>query len=244
MTTDTNKNIDNYITDMLSDMVTSHLRVAVNEYANKLAKKYDISAKDAMTVWDEMNPTTFSISEIPAGTGKVVKSETKRKYTRSGPAKTSGYRIFCNETRNDIKEFIIKNQQLEGKELFTETAKALGAAWKKLSDDEKKPYNDKAKEMNAEISDSQKSTDAVKKAPIKKAVVKKKETQEEIETNRRAVETPIDADEGRGEGYADEDPRGKKKTAKKTSKKIIKKTTQKPKKEESDLDSDDLEEED
>lgn len=234
MTTDTNKNIDNYITDMLSDMVTSRLRFAVNEYANKLAKKYDISAKDAMTVWDEMNPTTFSISELPAGTGKVVKSETKRKYTRSGPAKTSGYRIFCNETRNDIKEFIIKNDQLEGKELFTATARALGAAWKKLTDDEKKPYNDKAKEINAENSESEKSTDTVKKVPIKKAVIKKKETHEEI-----------DKLDGHGEGYEDEDPR-KKKTVKKTAKKIVKKSVKKSKTDEDELelDSDDLEEED
>ena len=198
--------IDTHITNMLNDIVTTHLRTAVNAYVKKLTKTHKIPTKDAMKIWDDMSPKSFNISDITAaatGTGKAAK---KRSYTRKKPSKTSGYRMFSADKREEIKQNIIQEKGLDGKELFSEVARGLGAAWKALSDDEKKPYQDRADEINRQNSSEaesesekedmsskqEKAKKTLKKAAVKKADVKKKQ--------EAAIE----------ESENEEDPRGKK----------------------------------
>jgi len=76
----------------------------------------------------------------------MVKADTKSRKVRGGkkakdpntPKKAqSAYMIFCNENRP-----IVKEENPDAK--FGEMGKLLGAKWKELSEEGKKPYNDKA----------------------------------------------------------------------------------------------------
>ncbi|KAI9140871.1 high mobility group box domain-containing protein [Paraphysoderma sedebokerense] len=73
--------------------------------------------------------------DAPMKRGKKVK---KAKDPNAPKRPLSGYFHFCAEARDGVKS---ENPGLN----VGEIAKILGAKWKELDENEKKPYNDKAK---------------------------------------------------------------------------------------------------
>jgi hypothetical protein len=73
--------------------------------------------------------------------GKKEKKE-KKEVDPSKPKKTSGYLIYSNSVRAEVKEKLIADGG-EGKP--KEVVQAIAAKWKGLGDEEKAVWNDKAK---------------------------------------------------------------------------------------------------
>merc|ERR1711879_839273 len=81
-------------------------------------------------------PPLPTMAKAAAPKKRVVK---KQKDPNAPKKAQSAYMIFCNENRPIVKE---ENPDAS----FGEMGKLLGARWKELSDEGKKPYNDKAEQ--------------------------------------------------------------------------------------------------
>ena len=78
---------------------------------------------------------------------KKAKKNTKKDESDDDKPKkkrTSGYILFSNATRDDVKTQITKDDE---KPKNTEVMKELARQWKALSDEEQSVWNDKAKEI-------------------------------------------------------------------------------------------------
>ena len=73
--------------------------------------------------------------------GKKEKKE-KKEVDPNKPKKTSGYLIYSNSVRTEVKEQLIADGG-EGKP--KEVVQAIAAKWKELTDEEKAVWNEKAK---------------------------------------------------------------------------------------------------
>jgi hypothetical protein len=73
--------------------------------------------------------------------GKKEKKE-KKEVDPNKPKKTSGYLIYSNSVRAEVKEQLIADGG-EGKP--KEVVQAIAAKWKELTDEEKAVWNEKAK---------------------------------------------------------------------------------------------------
>jgi len=90
---------------------------------------------------------TFTFEEVKKAFNLFVKktnSDTKRKLKKkknpNAPKKATGaFFMFCSPERKKLQT----QKEHEGKK-STEISKVLGEMWKKLSDEEKKPYQEKA----------------------------------------------------------------------------------------------------
>ena len=99
-----------------------------------------------------LNLPIFIIASIIIGraiiNSKIEKADVKKtKKKRTTPAKASAWREYANEKRPSVKAELAA-EGLEGKELFGATAKRLGSNWKAMSEEEKKPYQDRANKKN------------------------------------------------------------------------------------------------
>ena len=84
-----------------------------------------------------------------SGSVSVSVSDSKdKKDKKKGVKKRSGYLIYSNEKRNEVKEMLEKN--VDGKVKPQEVVSKLGELWKNLTDDEREKYNNKAKEEREE----------------------------------------------------------------------------------------------
>ena len=108
-------------------------------YADKMKKK-QIKESDIRKVLfmenTKENPAIISMCEVPF---EMPKGKCKKeKKDPAAPKKgLSAYMIFARENRNEIKS---NNPEAS----FGEMGKAIGNAWKALSDEEKVTYNDKS----------------------------------------------------------------------------------------------------
>ena len=58
--------------------------------------------------------------------------------------RTSGYILFSNATRDEVRDQLTKDDE---KPKNTDIMKELARLWKELSDEDKEPWNNKAKEI-------------------------------------------------------------------------------------------------
>ncbi|GAA5862052.1 hypothetical protein JCM8547_001570 [Rhodosporidiobolus lusitaniae] len=107
---------------------------------------------------------------------RATKATTKAKKDPNAPKRPlSAYMHFSQDQRASVKE---ENPEVK----FGEIGKILGARWKELDEDDKKPYEEKAKADKARYEKEkaayeEENPDAAapkKKAPAKKAAPKKK----------------------------------------------------------------------
>ena len=89
--------------------------------------------------------------------------------------RTSGWILFQADNREEIKERLLKESD-EDKVKPTEVMSELAKMWKALSDKEKSPYNEKAKNIRAEQSDSDSEAVPIGDAELKKEEVKGEKT--------------------------------------------------------------------
>ncbi len=114
--------------------VTKHLAKEWANVSEKDKKKYlDLAEKDTARYNKEMESYT-----PPADTEVTETKRTRaQKKERTGPKRPlSAYMYFCADMREVIKT---ENPEMTGKEVPSE----LGRRWKALSDEEKKPYEEK-----------------------------------------------------------------------------------------------------
>ncbi|KAG0790213.1 hypothetical protein G6F26_010039 [Rhizopus arrhizus] len=150
------------------------------------------------------------------------KDKGKRKRDPDFPKQpTSNYLFYCNSIRADVdKEFPSAN--------FVEKSKIYGERWKKLSDVEKKPYNEMAQKekerYNRELETYEKNHGVIKKAKTEKAkpevspkktTVKKevaKDVKEE-EAVSESSESESESDNSSGDSSSDEEEEETKESA-------------------------------
>jgi len=134
---------------------------------------------------------TFTFEEVKKAFDVFVKktnSDTRRKLKKkknpNAPKKATGaFFMFCSPERKKLQT----QKEHEGKK-STEISKVLGEMWKKLSDEEKKPYQEKAeadkkrykKEKEAYDKKEKSSSDSSSEEDEKK--ISKKEENEQLST--------------------------------------------------------------
>ena len=106
-----------------------------------LEKRVEVLDKQLALLLGEKN-------EQPVSEKKPKKSK-KEKDESSDDEKpkkkrTSGYILFSNATRDEVRDALTKD---EDKPKNTDIGKQLARLWKELSDEDKEPWNAKAKEI-------------------------------------------------------------------------------------------------
>ena len=117
-----------------------------------LAKRVEVLEKQILVLSKDKNTE-------PSKTDKKSKSDAPK------TKRTSGWILFQTANREEVKERLSKDagdEKVNPKDVMTELAKL----WKELSDEDKTPYNEKAKHMRDEQSSS--DTEAEPKKPAKK----------------------------------------------------------------------------
>ena len=102
----------------------------------QLAKTVDALTKRV----EELEKDNEGAVEEPKKTKKEKKE--KKLVDPNKPKKTSGYLIYSNSVRAEVKEQLIAGGG-EGKP--NEVVRAIAAKWKELGDEEKAVWNEKAK---------------------------------------------------------------------------------------------------
>ena len=92
---------------------------------------------------DELEKKNGIVAQtVPEKKGGKKEKKEKKEVDPSKPKKTSGYLIYSNSVRAEVKEKLIADGG-EGKP--KEVVQAIAAKWKELGDQEKAVWNDKAK---------------------------------------------------------------------------------------------------
>jgi|TARA_B100001741_G_C16539115_1_gene593445 hypothetical protein len=109
-------------------------RIAIlEEKMNLVIKVVDI---------DDKNTSKKSKKAKKDNSDVEAKSKTKR---------VSGYILYSNANRTEVKEKLAENSQEKPKN--TDVMKELARMWKELADDEKEVWNGKAKQLKEEALD-------------------------------------------------------------------------------------------
>ncbi len=117
-----------------------------------LAKRVEVLEKQILVLTKDKNTES-------------TKTDKKSKSDVPKTKRTSGWILFQTANREEVKERLAKDsgdEKVNPKDLMTELAKL----WKALSDEDKKPYNEKAKQARDEQSSS--DTEAQPKELAKK----------------------------------------------------------------------------
>ena len=148
--------------DMKGKEILSKLGEMWKALNDKQKKKYvDEANKDKERYEGEMN-------EYVPSEGFEKKDKKKSKAKRA----PSGYIIFCGDKREEVKT---ENPEMKA----TEITKELGRQWRELSQEEKDEYNQRSKDMNAELKGQ--SEDENEEKPKKQRKGKKKVEEEDEE---------------------------------------------------------------
>jgi len=151
------KNPDIKAKDILSKL--GEMWKALND---KQKKKYvDEANKDKERYEGEMN-------EYVPSEGFEKKDKKKSKAKRA----PSGYIIFCGDKREEVKT---ENPEMKA----TEITKELGRQWRELSQEEKDEYNQRSKDMNAELKGQSEDENEEKPKKQRKGKKKVEEVEEE-----------------------------------------------------------------
>ena len=119
--------------NMKATEITSKLGELWKTLNDKQKQKYiDEANKEKEKYQEEMN------DYVPS---EGFEKKDKKKKAKRVP---SGYILFCQDKREDVKS---ENPDMKATEITSE----LGKLWKQLSQEEKDEYNQKSKEMSAEL---------------------------------------------------------------------------------------------
>lgn len=144
-------------------------------------------ANDLVTEFklDQQQVSKFVDQWLQENVGKVARASKARTKDPNAPNKMTGYLLFCKEQRDVLDKNEAKLSK-EKKTSATEKMKKFGVAWSKLSDAQKKKWNEKAAKMNEEngivMGKGSKATNAkTASKPNKGKKAKAEEEEEEFE---------------------------------------------------------------
>ncbi len=146
----------------------------LNDFVKTLSEKLNIDE-------ETLRPTVLEAMNV-----FVVDKKNSKKNKDDSPkkSKVNGYQLYSKENRDNV---IRSNPGIS----FGEVGKVLGAQWKALSEEEKKPYNDRAAEMRNSSEPQQeeeKKEKKEKKATEKKEKKEKKEEEKEEKKEKKVAE--------------------------------------------------------
>lgn len=136
----------------LESAMTQLVNMQVEKFITIVSKKYPhVPADELRELWAEMSGVpidTAPVKESPAKKGGKApqtgeKEKAPKKDSPSKKGNKTGYMLFGEENRKNIKE---DNPEMT----FGQVSKELGAMWKTLPSEEKAVYNDKAKNITEE----------------------------------------------------------------------------------------------
>ena len=87
------------------------------------------------------NPSNIDVSDSKP---KKVKKNPKPETDEPKKKRTSGYILFSNANRDEVKDSLSEDGSTPK---TTDVVKELARQWKELSDEDKAPWNTKAKEL-------------------------------------------------------------------------------------------------
>jgi hypothetical protein len=141
----------------LDESIKSVCTEAVQQAVEALAAKYGFDKEEAAR---ELNLGEMKIQRKrgPATKKSVAKADKKTKSKEDKPKKRkTGYLLFSDEMRADIKELLLDNLE-EGEKLKPQdTVRELAAQWKALSDEEKAEWNERAASLPQQGEESDES---------------------------------------------------------------------------------------
>ena len=141
----------------LDESIKSVCTDAVQQAVEVLAAKYGFDKEEAAR---ELNLGEMKLQRKrgPASKKSVSKAEKKSKSKEDKPKKRkTGYLLFSDEMRADIKELLLENLE-EGEKLKPQdTVRELAAQWKALPDEEKAEWNERAASLPQEGEESEES---------------------------------------------------------------------------------------
>lgn len=150
----------------------SMMEDAVTQAVSALSEKHGFDLEDALR--------DLNLNEIKLvrKRGPSAKSEKKGKKASANKPKTkrgtTGYQVFSNEVRAEVKSDLEKAAEEGVKVTPQQVQTELGSRWSALSDEEKAVYNTKATEINSEASsDEDAPKEKAKKEPKKEPKEKK-----------------------------------------------------------------------
>ena len=106
-----------------------------------LTQRVEVIEKQLALLLGEKNEQP--VSEKKSKKTKKVKEESSDD-EKPKKKRTSGYILFSNATRDEVRVVLTKNEE---KPKNTDIVKELARLWKELSDEDKEPWNAKAKEI-------------------------------------------------------------------------------------------------
>ena len=117
---------------------------AVQQAVAVLAAKYEFDAEEA-TRELKLDELKFERKRGPAPKS-VAAAAKKTKNTTDKPKKSkTGYLLFCDEVRPDVKAELMATMEEGEKVKGSEVVKGCAAKWKELSDESKATWNEMAK---------------------------------------------------------------------------------------------------
>lgn len=186
--------------DMKATEITSKLGKMWNALSDNKKSQYNKKAEEDKKRY-EQEMESYTPPENSGGDSAAGK---KRKRDPNSPKKPlSAYMLYCKDAREELKD---SQPDLKGKDVMREMAKG----WKKLSDDEKAPYEAEAEAAREKYND-EKGT--VKKDSDKKPAKTTKTTKatkptKDTKTTKSAkpAKTSKEAKESKGKRGAKQDP--------------------------------------
>ena len=141
----------------IDESIKSICTEAVQQAVEALAAKYGFDKEEAAR---ELNLGEMKLQRKrgPAAKKSVAKADKKAKSKEDKPKKRkTGYLLFSDEMRADIKEALLENLE-EGEKLQAkDTVRELAAQWKALSAEEKTEWNERAASLPQEGEESEES---------------------------------------------------------------------------------------
>ena len=117
----------------------------------QLAQRLDLLEKQLALLLANQNKTPDSpVEEKPVKKVKAAKKEASSDDEKPKSTRTSGYIIFSKAMRDDaVSKLSAGGASYKNQDVMTE----LGAMWKALSDEDKQPWNAKAKAVSKPVVD-------------------------------------------------------------------------------------------
>ena len=106
-----------------------------------LTQRVEVLEKQVALLLGEKNEQP--VSEKKPKKSKKEKSESSDD-EKPKKKRTSGYILFSNATRDEVRDALTKDDE---KPKNTDIVKELARLWRELSDEDKEPWNAKAKEI-------------------------------------------------------------------------------------------------
>ena len=118
-----------------------------------IAERIELLEKQIQIIISERTDDESKEDKETKTKGKAKKDKVDKEDKTKSKRAPSGYNLFCKATRDQAKESIIEEEELEeGKKPSNQAIMSkLGTMWKELESEERVQWQDKAKSLKDEV---------------------------------------------------------------------------------------------